>query len=93
MHSSTKTLSSYINVHDDALGLPGETGISISHGERNHFIGAGDDTGELVTAFILAFDDGLYNARMVGPEVDKAVGDTCLYEGYQSVKLLHSTET
>ena len=65
--------------HDDALRLPSQAGISVSHREGNHFVWASDYAGEVVTAFLLTFDDSLNDTRVVGSEVHEAVGYACLY--------------
>ena len=58
-----------------ALGLARGSGIAISHGEGDHFVGACYDARELALLFNLALGDSFDDGGMVGAEVDEAIGD------------------
>ena len=51
-----------------------------------YLIGTGDDIWEIAFSFCLALDNGLDDARMVGPEIDEAMGDTGLPEGVKEAE-------
>ena len=68
-----------------ALGLAGDTGVAIGHGEGDHFVGACYDARELALLFDLALGNGFDDGGMIGAEIDEAVGHAqfpkCLEEG------------
>jgi hypothetical protein len=100
MHGSPKALCSDIDVHDNALGLASQPGVSIGHGESNHlvwlapwarasegygthFIGAGNDLGELALLFILTLDNGFDDGRVVASEVHEDIGYAIFPQGLE----------
>lgn len=74
--SGTEALGADVDMYDDGLRTVGQAGISVSHGEGDHFIGTGDDAWEGVRRFTLAFDHGLQDAGVVGAQVHEAVRHT-----------------
>ena len=68
-----------------ALGLARDAGITIGHGEGDHFVGACCDARELALLLNLALGDRFDDGGMVGAEIDEAIGDAqfpeCLKEG------------
>jgi hypothetical protein len=48
-----------------------------------YLIWASDDLGELALLLILSFDNSFNDARVVRPQVDEAVSDTCFPDGLE----------
>jgi hypothetical protein len=62
----SQALGSDVDVHDNALWFAGQTSVPVGHGQGDHLIWTGDDAWELVGLFLLAFDNGFDDGRVVG---------------------------
>lgn len=102
VHSGSKTLGSYVDVHNDALGLACQSSVSIGHGQCNHLassatghaftvrvaclVGTRDDLGKLALLLVLALDNGLNDGGVVRPEVDEDVTNAIFPKGLEEGK-------
>ena len=74
MHGCSQALRPNVHVDYHALGLVGQARVSIGHGQSHHFIGACYNPWELALLFILPFHYCFDYGRVVGAEVDEAMG-------------------